>query len=149
MITGWYVDVNVLRGFVRAADGTITKFDVPGAAYATSPTSINPSGVITGGTTLTRAAWLVVLCVPKAAPSPRLTWRPPSLATTRFLKVSTREAARSPGGTQTSAAPITASCGNRVIDHPRGPSAAKMEFPAVVNFATRCGVERDRPVVPT
>jgi hypothetical protein len=36
-----------------------------------------------------------------------------------------------------------------VIDHPRGPSAAKMEFPAVVNFATRCGVERDRPVVPT
>jgi hypothetical protein len=48
VITGWYVDVNVLRGFVRAADGTITKFDVPGAAYATSPTSINPSGVITG-----------------------------------------------------------------------------------------------------
>lgn len=36
------------RGFVRAADGTITIFDVPGSLNATVPNSINPEGSITG-----------------------------------------------------------------------------------------------------
>lgn len=33
---------------MRAADGTITTFDVPGAVNGTSPSNINPMGSITG-----------------------------------------------------------------------------------------------------
>jgi hypothetical protein len=53
-ITGYFFDANSLgRGFVRAKDGTITTFDVPGvgAPYfgdGTIPQSINPNGEITG-----------------------------------------------------------------------------------------------------
>ncbi len=43
---------NVAHGFVRAADGTVTVFDAPGAGTVkhegTFPTSINAGGVITG-----------------------------------------------------------------------------------------------------
>ena len=57
VVTGVYFDVNVAvgspdHGFVRAADGTITSFDGPGAGTAlftaTVPLSINSEGVITG-----------------------------------------------------------------------------------------------------
>lgn len=54
VITGVVSDsVNAQHGFVRAADGTITEFDVPAAPTnvthrGTSPISINASGVITG-----------------------------------------------------------------------------------------------------
>jgi predicted membrane protein len=52
-ITGAYVDANnVNHGFVRAPDGTITTFDVPGAGtgafQGTSPLGINAEGAITG-----------------------------------------------------------------------------------------------------
>jgi predicted membrane protein len=51
-ITGYYVDAaNVAHGFVRAASGTITTFDAPGAAsniYGTMAASINAAGVIAG-----------------------------------------------------------------------------------------------------
>jgi len=47
-ITGQYWDAyNVSHGFLRAADGTITPFDVLGAS-ATAALSINPAGAITG-----------------------------------------------------------------------------------------------------
>ena len=36
------------HGFWRDADGSITRFDVPGAGYLTSPQAINDSGEITG-----------------------------------------------------------------------------------------------------
>lgn len=43
---------NVNHGFVRAADGTLTTFDIPGAgggAYqGTIPLGNNPAGAITG-----------------------------------------------------------------------------------------------------
>ena len=46
--TGYYVDANDAgRGYVRARDGTLTIFDVPGASYVFSG-SINPRGVISG-----------------------------------------------------------------------------------------------------
>jgi hypothetical protein len=53
MITGSYdKGQDVPHGFVRAADGTVTKFDVLGAGEqqdaGTSPTGINNSGLITG-----------------------------------------------------------------------------------------------------
>jgi hypothetical protein len=54
VITGIYSDSGTAEhGFLRAADGTITEFDVPGAPVnvahrGTSPTDINASGVITG-----------------------------------------------------------------------------------------------------
>jgi predicted membrane protein len=56
-ITGGYVDANnVTHGFVRAPDGTITTFDVPGAGTVASPgifpgtfpLGINAEGAITG-----------------------------------------------------------------------------------------------------
>ena len=52
-ITGAYVDANnVNHGFVRAPDGAITTFDVPGsgtgAFQGTSPIGINAEGAITG-----------------------------------------------------------------------------------------------------
>jgi hypothetical protein len=48
---GWYIDTsNVYHGFVRAADGTITTFDAPGAGtgpgQGTQPTGINEAGTI-------------------------------------------------------------------------------------------------------
>ena len=56
VITGFYVDKNIAyHGFVRAANGTITEFDVAGAintqypyALGTRPIGINTAGVITG-----------------------------------------------------------------------------------------------------
>jgi hypothetical protein len=58
VITGTYVDSNLAyHGFVRAANGTITEFDVPGAitgtgsatyALGTRPIGINDSGTIVG-----------------------------------------------------------------------------------------------------
>jgi hypothetical protein len=46
-ITGVYIDEhNVWRGFLRAPDGIVTSFEVPGAA-GTGAESINPAGVIT------------------------------------------------------------------------------------------------------
>jgi hypothetical protein len=52
-ITGDYVDArNVVHGFVRAPDGTITTFDAPGAGtgagQGTTANSNNPEGAITG-----------------------------------------------------------------------------------------------------
>ena len=53
-ITGIYSDANTAEhGFLRAADGTFTEFDVPAAPTnvghrGTSPTGINAAGVITG-----------------------------------------------------------------------------------------------------
>jgi hypothetical protein len=55
-ITGSYSDANGLpHGFLRARDGTFTTFDAPGAVNSagcgypgTTPSSINPSGEITG-----------------------------------------------------------------------------------------------------
>jgi hypothetical protein len=52
-IAGYYADTaNSLRGFVRHADGTYTKFDVPGATPSsgkgTLPMSINSDGEIVG-----------------------------------------------------------------------------------------------------
>jgi hypothetical protein len=52
-ITGSYNDgFSVNHGFLRALDGTITTFDVPGAGTSfnegTVPSGINPAGVITG-----------------------------------------------------------------------------------------------------
>src|ERR1700761_2189870 len=47
-ITGSYIDqANVVHGFVRDADGTMTTFDVPGGVL-TEPSSINSAGDITG-----------------------------------------------------------------------------------------------------
>ena len=48
-ITGYYADAGFVEfhGFLRAHDGTITTFDVPGAV-STSAFSINPAGAITG-----------------------------------------------------------------------------------------------------
>ena len=48
VLAGNYVDAGgVNHGFVRAADGTITKFDVKGA-QGTLASSVSPGGVITG-----------------------------------------------------------------------------------------------------
>ncbi len=48
-ITGHYVDANSLsHGFLRASNGIITTFDVPGDVNGTYPSSINPAGAITG-----------------------------------------------------------------------------------------------------
>jgi len=49
-ITGYYSDAIIgfpTHGFLRAPDGTITTFDVPGA-MSTGGSSINPAGAITG-----------------------------------------------------------------------------------------------------
>ena len=47
-VTGSYFDENFLsHGFVRAADGTLTTFDVRGAV-STNAKAINPLGVVTG-----------------------------------------------------------------------------------------------------
>jgi len=49
-VTGWYVDSNNgTHGFLRAPDGTITEFDVPGDSGGTVPYGgINAAGTITG-----------------------------------------------------------------------------------------------------
>ena len=47
-IAGWYEDPVGDHGFLRSADGTITSFDAPGSS-ATFASSVNASGVITGG----------------------------------------------------------------------------------------------------
>src|ERR1700693_2827875 len=54
-ITGYYADANAaLHGFLRAPDGTFTKFDVPGStcpsfsSVCTQPAGINDAGAITG-----------------------------------------------------------------------------------------------------
>jgi uncharacterized membrane protein len=48
-ITGSYSDANgATHGFVRAADGTITTFDVPDATFGTIPSAINSAGTIVG-----------------------------------------------------------------------------------------------------
>ena len=47
-IAGQYIDSgNASHGYVRARDGTITTFDVPGASQ-TSALNINPAGAIAG-----------------------------------------------------------------------------------------------------
>jgi hypothetical protein len=50
-ISGVFIDANFLyHGFLRASNGTITKFDVAGAVGGLSaPWVINPAGTITGG----------------------------------------------------------------------------------------------------
>jgi hypothetical protein len=49
MIAGTYTgEDGVLHGFWRAANGCITKFDVPRAGYQTYPVSLNDFGQITG-----------------------------------------------------------------------------------------------------
>jgi hypothetical protein len=50
VITGVFIDVNSeWRGFVRAPDGAITPFDVPGSDFVTAaPSGITPQGVIAG-----------------------------------------------------------------------------------------------------
>ena len=50
---GNYIDESgVNHGFIRAADGNVTEFDVPGAGtgsgQGTIPLTNNPAGVITG-----------------------------------------------------------------------------------------------------
>jgi hypothetical protein len=54
-VTGYYVDLNnLVHGFLRARDGTITQFDAPGAGTVTGSFqgtlgySINPGGTIAG-----------------------------------------------------------------------------------------------------
>ena len=49
-VTGWYTDSNnASHGFVRAPDGTITEFDVPGDSGGTVPYGgINAAGTTTG-----------------------------------------------------------------------------------------------------
>jgi hypothetical protein len=47
-IVGYWQEGFTLRGFVRAAGGTITAFDVPGPLVSTLPQSINDAGAITG-----------------------------------------------------------------------------------------------------
>ena len=48
-IAGLYIDGNnTWHGFVRAANGTLTTFDAPGAVSATFPVSINAAGTIAG-----------------------------------------------------------------------------------------------------
>ncbi len=48
-ITGNYFDANfTTHGFVRAADGTITSFEAPGASHGTVPAFITPQGSIVG-----------------------------------------------------------------------------------------------------
>ena len=52
-VAGWYMDANnVNHGFVRSADGHITKFDVPGAGtgagQGTVALGMNDAGAITG-----------------------------------------------------------------------------------------------------
>jgi predicted membrane protein len=48
-ISGTYADSNDLyHGFVRAADGTITTFDAPGADQGTFPNGASPAGAIMG-----------------------------------------------------------------------------------------------------
>jgi uncharacterized membrane protein len=58
-IVGYFVDESCDRhGFVRAPDGQLTEFDVPGAAtqgiFTTSPAAINAAGVVAGSYTDTR-----------------------------------------------------------------------------------------------
>jgi hypothetical protein len=49
VVTGYYIEAsNIIHGFVRAADGTITTFDA--GPYGTIPRSINPRGEIAGYT---------------------------------------------------------------------------------------------------
>src|SRR6516162_4432333 len=58
VVVGTYDDANgAIHGYLRAADGTLTKFDVPGSfctsfngflTSCASPTGINPHGEITG-----------------------------------------------------------------------------------------------------
>ena len=49
VITGNYFDANFIgHGFIRSKQGTITTFDVQGAANGTFPLAINPSGAVTG-----------------------------------------------------------------------------------------------------
>jgi predicted membrane protein len=48
VVVGDYTDVNnVLHGFVRAADGSITSFDPPGSTL-TEPGGINDNGTVAG-----------------------------------------------------------------------------------------------------
>ncbi len=58
-ITGTYLVNNLRHGFVRSADGKITKFDPPGATE-TEPVAINASGTIVGsyGTSNTSAGFI-------------------------------------------------------------------------------------------
>jgi hypothetical protein len=49
VIVGTFYDVNFVgHGFLRAADGSITTFDVPSAVNGTYPSGINPAGVVMG-----------------------------------------------------------------------------------------------------
>ena len=48
-IIGTFFDVNfVTHGVIRAKDGAITTFDVPGALNGTEAVAISPEGAITG-----------------------------------------------------------------------------------------------------
>jgi hypothetical protein len=85
VITGGYVDPSgVNHGFVRASDGSITTFDVPGAGTAagqgTLPASLNPAGDIVGeysdadnvmhGFLRTRHGAITTFNVPRAGTGP-------------------------------------------------------------------------------
>ena len=55
-MTGKYIDAsNVIHGFIRTAEGSITKFDAPGAGtgagQGTFPDGLNIEGVIIGMST--------------------------------------------------------------------------------------------------
>ncbi|MEI9933033.1 MAG: hypothetical protein WDM89_21510 [Rhizomicrobium sp.] len=48
-ITGFYFDARTLsHGYVRAPDGTLTQFDIPGSNSGASPDCVNDKGSITG-----------------------------------------------------------------------------------------------------
>ena len=70
VIAGEYGDAsNVLHGFVRAKDGTITTFDPPGSIQTFVPfgSPINPAGVIVDDT-LAQAMCLTASCALPTAP---------------------------------------------------------------------------------
>ena len=68
------------HGFLRAPDGTITTFDPPGSIY-TVPTSINPSGAITGYYQDASQGWHGFL---RATDGTLTTFDPPGSATVTY-----------------------------------------------------------------
>jgi hypothetical protein len=93
---------NVTHGFVRAANGTLTTFDIPGAQYL-QVYAINPAGTLTGYyTTPTFHAFLRLLM----GPSPRSMCQAPL---GREARLSTRPA-QSRESFSTQPACCTASC---------------------------------------
>ena len=94
-VVGAYIDANgAYHGFMRAANGTITQFDAPGASASahrgTAALSINDSGVIVGfyttGTEVTNSAYhgfmraadgtITTIDAPNAGSSEENGWKP-------------------------------------------------------------------------